>query len=249
MSDGDEFRLKIAAYTPDTMPMERLAKYLAELALMLGESASVQFVRLEGGSTSVVHRIAREAVPKIKDRTSAVRRGLGPRDSVRAYRKINKMLSDDNGSAVWGQEETDAEIIVFPGKDDAEEQVKGISQTGSLDGEVIRIGGTQKAVPITLKCEQEEISGCYASKAVAKLLGRRLFEPVRLFGTGRWNRDDEGKWKIDLFRVESFKPLRDIPLSKALNELRAIQTDWDASAFEELHLIRGVREGRTNGGI
>ena len=57
MSDSDEFRLKIEAYTPDTMPMERLAEYLAELALMLGERTFVHFVRLEAGSTSIVHRI------------------------------------------------------------------------------------------------------------------------------------------------------------------------------------------------
>jgi hypothetical protein len=54
MSDSEEFRLKIEAYTPETMPMQGLAEYLAELALMLGERASVHFVRLEPGNTSVI---------------------------------------------------------------------------------------------------------------------------------------------------------------------------------------------------
>lgn len=249
MFDGDEYRLKIEAYTPDTMPMERLAEYLAELAQMLGERTSVHFVRLDPGSTSVIHRIEREAIPKVKSWTASVRRGIGPRDSVRAYRKINRMLRDDNSSAVWKEEKTELTIIIFPGKDDAEEQVIGIAQRGSIDGEVIRIGGLQNIVKIMLKCEQEAIFGCWATKPIAKAIGRRLFEPVRLFGTGRCNRNDEGKWKLDIFRVESFEPLRDISQSKALNELRAIQTEWNHASFEELSTIRSGPIERTNGDL
>jgi hypothetical protein len=247
MPDSEEFRLKIEAYTPETMPMRRLAEYLAELALMLGEPASVHFVRLEPGSTSVIHRIEHEAVPKVKTRTASVRRGIGPRDSVRAYRRINKMLRDDNGSAVWKEEKTEVQIIVFPGKEDAEEVITGISQRGSFDGEVVRVGGVQNVVPITLKCEDEEISGFWANKSVAKALARRLFEPVRLFGTGRWNRNDEGQWKLDVFRVESFVPLRDVPLSGALNEIRALHIDWDESAYNELTAMRN--EETAHGGF
>jgi hypothetical protein len=241
MSDGNEFRLKIEAYTPETMPMERLAGYLAEFARMLGESASVHFVRLEPGSTSIVHRIDTEAIPKVKNRTSAVRRGLGPRDSVRAYRRINKMLIEDNGSAVWREEKTEADIIVFPGKAAAEELITGITQTGSIDGEVVRVGGLQSLVPIMLRSENQELSGCWADRTVAKALAGHLFEPVRLFGTGRWNRNDEGTWKLDFFRVASFGALREVSLSGALNELRTIPMEWDEHAFEELTSMRGAQ--------
>ena len=249
MSDTEEYRLKIEAYTPDTMPMQRLAEYLAELALMLGERTSVHFVRLEPGSTSVIHRIEREAIPKVKTRTASVRRGIGPRDSVRAYRKINRMLREDNGSAVWKEERTASDIIVFPGKNDAEETVSGISQRGSIDGEVMRVGGLQKVVPIMLKCEHDDLSGCWAKRSVAKALAHKLFEPVRLFGTGRWNRSEEGKWKLDIFRVESFIPLKASSLSQALNEIRAIQTDWNEASFNELAIIRGDEGPAVNGGI
>jgi len=242
VAEGSEYTLKIEAYTPETMPMERLAKYLAELAVMLGERTAVHFVRLEPGSTSVVHRIEPEAVPKVRMRTAAVRRGIGPRDSVRAYRKINSMLREDNGSAVWQEAKTAANTLVFPGTDDAQEVVKGISQRGSVDGEVIRVGGLQNIVPILLRCEGEEMPGCWAKKSIAKALAHKLFEPVRLFGTGRWNRSDEGKWKLDVFRVESFTPLRDVSLSEALTEIRAIEGNWDAESFSELALIRGDTE-------
>lgn len=36
MDRQDEYRLKIDAYSPQTIPMERLAMYLAALAKLLG---------------------------------------------------------------------------------------------------------------------------------------------------------------------------------------------------------------------
>ncbi len=56
-----EFRLKIDAYSPKTIPMASLASYMNDLARLLGELASVHFVRLEEGSTVLVH----EAVPDV----------------------------------------------------------------------------------------------------------------------------------------------------------------------------------------
>jgi hypothetical protein len=44
MSDTEEYRLKIEAYTPETMPMQRLAEYLAELALMLVSCLANRFI-------------------------------------------------------------------------------------------------------------------------------------------------------------------------------------------------------------
>jgi hypothetical protein len=85
--------------------------------------------------------------------------------------------------------------ITLPTKD-SEELVKGISQRGSIDEEVIRVGGSQKVVPILLRRDGEELPGCWAKKSLAKALAHKLFEPVRLLGTGRRNRSDEGKWKL-----------------------------------------------------
>lgn len=249
MADGEEYRLKIEAYTPDTMPMERLAEYLAQLALMLGESSSVHFVKLEASSTSIVHKIQREAIPKVRHRTASVRRGIGPRDAVRAYNKINRMLVADNGTAVWKDEKTQAEIIVFPGRQEVEERYTGVKRHGTIDGEIIRVGGPRKLIPVILKSDEREITGCWADRITAKALGGYLFEPVRLFGVGRWNRNDDGMWSLDIFRIASFKRLRDVPLSDALDELRAISTEWSPDSYDELSEIRQGRAEAANGGV
>ena len=70
-----EFYFWIDAFTPATIPMARLAEYMRELATILGEPAFVHFVRLKRGSTGIVHKVQIEAVPKVRDRATSVRRG------------------------------------------------------------------------------------------------------------------------------------------------------------------------------
>jgi hypothetical protein len=60
-----EYRFKITAYTPATIPMARLAEYMAELAVVLGEEEHVHFVRLQKGSTVLVHNIENEIFCKL----------------------------------------------------------------------------------------------------------------------------------------------------------------------------------------
>ena len=81
---GKEFRFRIDAFTPDTLPMERLAEYMTDLARMLGEPASVHFVRLDPGSTVLIQRIDEEAEPKVRHRVRTVRSGEGPADALAA---------------------------------------------------------------------------------------------------------------------------------------------------------------------
>jgi hypothetical protein len=67
-------------------------------------------------------------------------------------------------------------------------------------------------------------------------------------GRGRWCRDGEEQWSLLEFRIESFEPLSDMPLSTALSELRTIETDWDDQSFDELSLIRHGPPGEINNG-
>ena len=90
------------------MPMARLAEYLIELAEILGEPKSVHLVGIEPGSTTLVHEIEHEAIPKVQTRVQAVRLGEGPRDAHEAYKKVNRYLREDNARAVFRKGKTGA---------------------------------------------------------------------------------------------------------------------------------------------
>lgn len=63
-----EYTSKIDAFTPDSLPMARLAEYLAALADLIGHKASTHFVRLERGSTKLVHKVEATDAPKVERR-------------------------------------------------------------------------------------------------------------------------------------------------------------------------------------
>jgi hypothetical protein len=241
-----EFYFWIDAFTPATIPMVRLAEYMAQLAAILGEPASVHFVKLKRGSTGIIHKVQAEAVPKVRDRAAAVRRGDAPRDALRAYDAVNKMLRDDNGTGAL-KEGTDAIIIPFPGVETAEERYVGIKEHGTIDGEIIRVGGPHKWVPVLIESEGETFSGCWADRVVAKQLAQRLFEPVRLHGTGKWCRGADGKWALQEFIIERFEPLSDEPLSEVLSRIRAINAFRDTT-FDDVASLRSGPPEKQNGG-
>lgn len=241
------FRFTIDAYSPATMPMARLAEYMAELARMLGEPAAVHFERLEPGSTVVVHRVEREAVPKVRERTTAVRRREGPPEALKAYRAVNKLLREDN--AVGALQEKKGVIIRFPGREETEEKYPTIRQQGTIDGIVVSVGGADQTVHVRLLVEGVPIAGCYTnSRQLGKELASRFDENVRLIGIGNWSRDTEGNWTLEKFRIDAFEPLKAVTLSEALAELQKLPVQFEEGAYGELELIRHGPPERTNGG-
>jgi hypothetical protein len=251
--NGSEYRFVIDAYTPDTMPMARLAQYMHELSQILGEPAAVHFLRVERGSTALISRIDREATPKVRDRVVSLRRGEGPKDVRAAYEQINRLLRADDAIGVLSERKTTgtpttAVVVRFPGREEVHEQFPTIRQQGSIDGIVTGIRGRDETIHVTLQAEGQQISGCFTTKTIAKQLAAKFLEPVRLFGRGRWARDAEGTWSLVDFKIESFDGLVDVPLSTALADIRSIATEWVDDAYKELDEIRHGRKGKQNGG-
>lgn len=241
--DGEEYRFRIDAWTPAKIPMLRLAEYMRELAQILGEPTQVHFRRLVRGSTVIVHQIEREAVPKVFERVSQVRLGEGPSEALRSYKAVNRLLREDNAVGALKNRKL---LLRFPGREETQEAFAAVRQQGSLDGIITGVRGRDQTAHITLQDGERQISGCWTNRTIAKQLGAKLWEPVRLFGRGRWRRDEEGIWTLVDFKVEGFEPLDDAPLSDALANLRRIPTQWDDNAYKDLTMIR--RGGNGNGG-
>ncbi|MDP2732093.1 MAG: hypothetical protein Q8O63_03125 [Hoeflea sp.] len=242
-----EYRFKIDAYSPDTIPMSRLAEYMGELAAILGEQKSVHFERLEPGSTIIVHKVEREAVPKVRERTAAVRQNSGPTEALRAYKAVNRLLRDDNAIGVL--QEKKGVVIRFPGRDEVEEKYPTIRQQGTLDGVVVSVGGADKTVHVRLLSEGDPVAGLYTTnRQLGKELAGRFDENVRLIGMGSWTRDGEGKWTLENFRIDAFEDLKPLSLTDALSELKKLRISFDDSAYDELNVIRHGPESDSNGG-
>ena len=220
------------SFTPDTLPMWRLAEYMSDLADLLGEKPSVHFVQIESGSAVLVQDVDHVAYPKVRTRVHAIKRGDAAPDAQRAYESLNRRLAADNASGALMEAQsaalrTPARVLEFPGKKIIVDPDYGpISQPGSLQGTVIVVGGESDPVPVHLQ-DGETVHICRARRPVAKDLAGHIFGgPVRVSGNGRWLRDSTGAWVMRSFQIASFIPLEDSTLSAVVGKLRQIPGKW-----------------------
>ena len=215
---------------------------MAEFAVVLGEEPSVHFVRLEAGSTVLVQSVDDEALPKIRERVRRVKAGKGPADAINAVRRINRILRQDNGVGIITEDEG-AEIFRFPGRELKEAVTFGaFNQEGALDGVLIRLGGTGDPVPVHLQAPNALHTHCLARRDLAKTLGQYIFGPeIRIHGTGRWQRNEEGQWELRRFTIGSFEILDERPLTDVVAHLRTVPgSEWPdiEDPWKELNRIR-----------
>ncbi len=241
MEGGNEYRFVINAYSPETLPMVRLAEYMANLARLLGRAEQVHFLRIEGGSAVLVQRVEREAEPEVRSRIGSLADGSAPGDALKAFRALNRCLADDETTG--SLHDGGGEVVRFPGCEQRPLPASGgFNQAGVLDGQLIRVGGRDDTVPVHFQ-DGETIHICNANRDMAKRLGPYLYGPtLRVQGEGRWERDADGQWWMKRFTIREFKQLDDAPLGEVVERLRGVEGNgWKAveDPWTELRRLRG----------
>lgn len=225
MSDQQyTFTIK-GGYTPRTIPMDRLAEYMAGVARVLGEEASVHFADLVESSVALLARVDEPARPKVRARLQAVKSGFAPAEIRRHYDHLDEMLRRDNAyGALAGDDNV---VIPFPGRNRPEPVVYGpFRQRGTIDGEVYRIGGKDASKHVHIHSGDRDLSMLYASEAVALDLRHHLFGgTLRFEGEGLWVRHGNGTWELKSFRIDRFTSLRDESLIETVTRLRSVGGD------------------------
>ena len=224
MADVKNLIFAIEAYSPETMPMNRFAEYMADLAMLLGEKTSVHFLRVGEGSTQLIHRVDHEAIPKVDERLRLVKNGVGPREAQHAADEINRRLAADNASGTL-MEEAGAEILPFPRINRFTEPEFGpFNEPGTIDGVVIRVGGQTRNVPVHLETRTGFESHCRTTRNVAKELAKKIFGPeVRCLGIGRWYRDKTGVREMRNFAISEFLVLDNRPLPEVVADIHEVE--------------------------
>lgn len=242
MEELIHYDFRIDAWKPDTLPMGRLADYLAKLSILFGNKEQVHFIKVRKGSAIPELAVEKEVAEKVMSRLRLVGTHDAPPDLDRANKELNRMLRDDNASATLKLKHG-AVVIAFPGKKTplAEEVV--MHEQGDLDGVVIRVGGKDDTVPVWIEGEEKCIYRCQTSRDIARQLAAYLFgKPVRVAGNGQWCRTPERKWELERFDIKSFEALDDEPLEQVIAELRQIEGNaWNemTDPQAELRKLKG----------
>jgi hypothetical protein len=165
-----KLKFTIKDFTPYTLPMARLAEYLADYAVLLGNDPAVHFRGVEDGSAELVSLIEEPELPIVRQRAINAAKGHGPEDAVQAYRNMNAKLKQDKTSGRL-QGDRGATLLQFPGIATVEPATFGpFNQQGTLDGILIKIGGKDKTIPVHL----EDGPRVHICNATSKDMARRL---------------------------------------------------------------------------
>lgn len=219
---GEEgpYELYVDAFRPETIPMCRLAEYMAGFAELLGNGEHVRFDKLKAGSLALAARVNDVAVRKVDRRIDEVRYGVAPQTALKAFREIDNMLAEDH--AIGHVRHGRVKLIEFPGRTrPVEERIGPVQQTSMIDGEVIQIGGRDETINVHIKTGDQVVT-CITTKETARRLAAHLFAgTVRVHGQGAWARLGSGAWELKKFTISDFAPLDETSLSKLFQGLRA----------------------------
>ena len=210
----------IDAFTPDTIPMHRLAEYMLELAALYGSQASVHFNEIRKGSAVLNAVVDGSAIGAVESRLRLVHDSAIPDDLRKAYRNLNAMLKIDK--AVGAVRQSDGNVILaFPGRDTVLQKTYHVKEAGVLDGVVIRVGGKDNTIPVWLKDSDGTVHKCEANSEMAReLVQHYLANPIRVTGQGDWLRGEDGTWSLEKFKISSWEVLDSALIVDILNAAR-----------------------------
>lgn len=220
-----EYVFRIDAFTPENLPMARLAEYLGALAKLIGHKDHTHFVSIERGSAQLVHRVEHIDAPKVDARLTRVRLGDASKEALKARRELDDLLANDNAVGTLTERVSGKVILPFPGRMRPKPiAIPPFRENATIQGQVVRVGGTDNTAHAILQDGETSHTNLSMSREIAKQLAHRLYGPmVRLHGNGRFERQEDGEWRVLDFRVDRFEELNDQPIDHDLRSLREIR--------------------------
>lgn len=243
-----EYVFHIDVFTPDSLPMARLAEYLAALAKMIGHTDHTHFLRVDHGSAQLVHKVDLIDAPKVEARLNGVRLGSAPKEAMAARRMLEDLLANDNAVGALSEAETGRVVVPFLGRDRPKPMsFPPFREDTTIDGQVVSIGGRDSTAHATLQDGDVFHVNLSMKREVARELAKLLYGPmVRVHGNGRFERQPDGMWKMHDFRVERFEKLDERSVADTLSEIRQVPGNaiMTKSAY---HDVASLRRGEDQG--
>lgn len=242
MTDKVQISFRISSLTPETLSIGRLAEYLECLSGLYGNEGHVHFRCVEKGSAVLVAEADTHIAGNITHRLRLIEGGKAEPKIQKTFRKTNELLYNDNSTAEVTLSTEKGKIIKFPGIAPKEEI--SVIQPVEIDGVVVRIGGTDKTIPVTLRDTEGNIINCnIKGEAAAKELSKYyLDETLRITGIGKMTRNEGGIWRLSDVMISSYAPVNNEPLEKAIKSITDIEGNgWKTldDPISEWQEIRG----------
>jgi hypothetical protein len=230
-----DYRFRIDAFTPSTLPMARLSEYMADFAAILGHQPHVHFLGLEKGSAVLRARVDEEVWPEVE---ANLRHADDPKGGrFRIYERLDRRLAEDGavGEIINFREMV---VLRLAGRDRPPElDFPSFRERSYLDGELVRIGGKDTTVHATI-VDGARSFRCQLSRDLARQLAGMLFNGrVRIYGNARWKLLPESEWSLEQFDADAFEILEGGSLIDSITRLHERGYRLDAEGDVHGHLL------------
>jgi len=240
---NDRYLFRIDSMRPETLPMARLIQYLTELVVLFGSREHVHFMEVQEGSAMPAIVVDPQAEPKVRARLQLVHDVDPPKDLQCAISILNKLLRDDNATGEL-RAPGGAQIIQFPGRLEQLPQEAHITEMGSLEGQIVRLGGKDETAHAVIEVEPGYWEKFKLTRALARDLAPFLYgEAVRVYGKGHWRRSPEGDWTLEWFNADRFETLSGEVLSEVLSDLAGLRGNGWLDSDDPLGELHRLRRG------
>ena len=238
----EEYTFRIDRFTPETLPLERLAQYLLELAGLFGNAERVHFKTLKRGSVQVVSAVEREAIPKVRARLQSVHSDA-PDEPRQHYQKLNALLGEDN--AVGSIKRGSAVVLRFPGREvPAISKVGPFTQHTEIQGELVRVGGRDETAHALIQDLEGRSFRVTLSRPQARELAPYLYgRQLRMSGRGRWERSVTGDWEMIELTLSAWELIEPRTLREGVADLRSIEGSEWVKETDPDDLLKKIRHG------
>lgn len=241
-----QYVFRIDVFQPETMPMARLAEYMAALAKMFGHAEHTHFVAVEKGSAKLRTIVDPVDAPKVEARLNGVRIGDAAKDAIAGKLALEDLLANDNAVAELTEGDSDRVIIPFIGRNRPKAlNFPAFREDTSIDGVLVSIGGKDRSAHAVLQDGDIFHVGVTMDRELARELAKLLYgPPIRMFGNGRYERQPDGVWKMSNFNVARYEQLDERPISEALALLRTVPGNrlMDADGYLDVAAMRDKDE-------
>jgi hypothetical protein len=147
------FTLHIEGVSIDSIPLGDVGDYIADLAQLLGKEVEPRFAGITKGSINLRAKVRREHDIEVKNRGFLLRTGDAPEEAVRARQRISQRLGRHRARKATLVDHANTKVVEIPIEKpfDADTNVPLLQRSGTLQGQVIRVGGRQDTVSVEIQ--------------------------------------------------------------------------------------------------
>ncbi len=239
MADTVQYPLRIERIKPGEMSLLRLGEYLEQFAKLLGSTDRVHLGEIVENCTTVVALVDANVKYMVSPRIRDAAAGRAKGEAASAFQRLNEMVGEDNTTAslpIPG-----GEVVQFVGRGGLEPEIGPVFETTTIQGTLTRLQDLADGrLGISIRqADGDTVRGDTAGENTTQLLPFfRQF--VRATGTGKWRRNEAGRWVLEHFQVSHFDQPAAGTLAEVLAEARRQLLPGDGARM--LKALREIRD-------